>query len=641
MEDDTYQQQLLQYLKHPVDLNTAGEAALSALQLLSPVQVQNCILYRSLLGKFISMYELQAIPGWDVALIQKLLPYIRLSNHEDMAAALRGRFKNGTHSILIRVSQVLERAKGYLTDSAAAVNYYPGSPQKVLVRYTCRFKNLMQYGIVAEKDAGEQFFRGKQQQGFDFYSAHFFTRHKGVVQALALGDFTVNLGQGLTQWQTLAFKKSADVLNIKRVSDVLRPYHAAGEVNFHRGAGITAGKKNLQVTLFVSYRKVDANLVTDTALSAQYISSLQTSGYHRTRSETDDKGIQQQWVTGGNISYHYKTFQAGLNTVRYTFKLPIKKQEVPYNMYGLKGTVLRNYSFDYSYTYKNLHWFGEAAIDQQYNKAVITGLMMSVSAQADAGLLYRNIAAGYQSLYTAAFTENTYPINEKGIYMGISLHPDGVWKLDAYADFYKFPWLTSSTDAPTAGEDYLLQLTYSPTKKLEVYSRFRTASGAFNSNPQLLTLSPVVEQSKKNWRTQFSYKVNRTITVKSRVEIVFFKAPASQKEQGAMIYTDFFYKAPLQPWSGSLRLQYYETGSYNSRIYAYENDVLFSNSIPVFYGKGLKYYINVNAHINKKCSIWARFARTVYKAKAFTGSGLDEISGNKKTEVKLQFWYQF
>lgn len=50
-------------------------------------------------------------------------------------------------------------------------------------------------------------FKGRQKAGFDFYSVHLFARRLGIIQSLAIGDFTVNLGQGLIQWQSLAFKK--------------------------------------------------------------------------------------------------------------------------------------------------------------------------------------------------------------------------------------------------------------------------------------------------------------------------------------------------------------------------------------------------------------------------------------------------
>ena len=76
-------------------------------------------------------------------------------------------------------------------------------------------------------------------------------------------------------------------------------------------------------------------------------------------------------------------------------------------------------------------------------------------------------------------------------------------------------------------------------------------------------------------------------------------------------------------------------------MYAYENDVLYSYSIPVFYDKGCRYYVNFNYNINNKITIWLRWAQTVYKDKTTIGSGLDEIRGNKKSELKIQVQYLF
>ena len=202
-EDDSYLQQMQQYLKTPINLNTADEIELKELRILSPIQIQNFINYRNLLGKFIDIYELQAIPSWSVELIQKMRPYITVNNRAAVFSTIKNNLAGGEHTLLLRATQTVEKSKGYLLDSSMANNFYPGSPQKLLLRYKYQFKNLLQYGIVAEKDAGEQFFKGNQKQGFDFYSVHFFARNMGIVKSLALGDFTVNLGQGLTQWQNL------------------------------------------------------------------------------------------------------------------------------------------------------------------------------------------------------------------------------------------------------------------------------------------------------------------------------------------------------------------------------------------------------------------------------------------------------
>jgi hypothetical protein len=641
-EDDSYLQQMQHFLKNPVNLNLVSASELKEFRMLTPIQIQNFILYRALVGKLVDIYELQAVPGWDLQTIQKIRPFITVSLQVAVLSTLNTRFKNGEHSILIRVSQVLEKSKGYLPDSSTATNFYPGSPQKILFRYKYVYKNLLQFGIVGEKDAGEEFFKGTQKQGFDFYSVHLFARRIGIVQALAIGDFTVNLGQGLTQWQSLAFKKSPDVINIKRATTVLRPYNSAGESYYHRGAGITLGKRYWQLTAFASYRKVDANFVTDTSQNQEdFISSFQTSGYHRTKSETDDKGIQRQFAFGGNFSYQYKRLNIGINAIQYKFKLPLIKSPDPYNLYALTGTNFGNYSLDYSYTFKNIHLFGEAAFTSNFDKAFINGIIFSASTLVDVSILYRNISKAYQSLYTSAFTENSYPTNEKGLYGGISIRPGNSWRIDAYADFYKFPWLRYGVDAPSAGSDYLIQALYRPNKQLEIYTRYHAESKAANVNPDQLITPAVLSQPKERWRTQISYRINAAMTLRNRTEIVWFDKKGVSPEEGFLIYFDIFYKPVLKPFATSLRLQYFETGGYDSRLYAYENDVFYSYSTPVFYDKGYRYYINFSYDVNRKISFWAKWSQTIYRDKTLIGSGLDEIEGNVKSEVKLQALYKF
>ena len=640
-EDDSYLQELHHFITDPINLNYADEGQLQELKLLTPIQINNLLIYRNLLGKFIDIYELQAIPDWDVSLIQKLRPYITVTKNIELFNTLSSRLKNGRHSLLLRGTQVFEKSKGYLLNSDSATNFYPGSPQKILVRYKYIFKNLLQYGVTAEKDAGEQFFKGAQKDGFDFYSAHFFVRNLGIIKSLAIGDFTVNLGQGLTQWQGLAFKKGGDVLNIKRQSDVLRPYNSSGEIVFNRGVGITVKKNNWEVTGFASYRKLDGNFIVDTINSEDFVSSLQTSGYHRTASEVADKNSQGQLSLGGNVGYTTSKFNIGVNAVHYSFEHTIAKPGYLYNLYALSGKEAGNYSIDYSYTYKNMHFFGEAATDEDLDKAFVDGLLISVDPHVDMSFLYRKISKGYQSLYTNAFTESTYPTNESGFYSAISIAATDFLRIDAYADFYHFPWLRYRVDAPSSGNDYMIQMTYKPNKQAEVYVRFRTEDKAINDNPGGLTLNPVVLKPKQGLRSQFSYKLNSTFTLRSRVELSWFDKKGDDAENGFLTFVDVLYKPIFKPLSGNIRLQYFETDGYNSRLYAFENDVLYGYSIPVFYDKGYRYYINLNYDLTRHISLWARFAQTINPAKTTIGSGLDLIRGNRKSEGTLQVIFGF
>ena len=642
-EDDSFLQEMQQFQKNPVNLNSADEAVLKELLLLAPMQIQNLVAYRSVMGKLINIYELQAIPGWDIRTIERLLPYVSVNIPVNVVTSLKQRFTTGDHSILIRASQTLERSKGYLVDRSASTSHYPGSPQKLMVRYKYVYKNLLQYGIVAEKDAGEEFFKGSQRnRGFDFYSAHLFVRNLGIIKSFALGDFTVNFGQGLTQWQSLAFKKGPDLLAIKRQSAVLRPYNSAAEINFHRGVGVTIGKNNWQATVFGSYRRMDANFVADTLLiTDDHITSLQTSGNHRTKAELEDRGIQRQLAFGANAGVRLGMLHLGVNAVQFRFRYPLVKDPFPYNLKALNGKSFGNYSVDYNYTYRNLHFFGEAAASGQRGAAFINGLLLSVSNNVDMSFLYRNISSDYQSLYTNAFTESTAPNNEKGLFSGITIRPAMQWQIDGYADLYTFPWLRYRVDAPSGGSDYFVQVTYKPNKQLEMYSRYKRESKGINYNPGEYVLNPVIYQPKKDWRLQVSYKVNRQCTLRSRTEMIWFDKKGKAAEEGFLIYADIFYKSLKRPFSANMRLQFFQTDGYNSRLYAYEPDVLYYFSIPVLYDRGYRYCLNVNYDISRKLSVWGKWAQTIYSDKTSIGSGLDEINGNKKSEARIELLYKF
>ena len=89
-------------------------------------------------------------------------------------------------------------------------------------------------------------------------SFHVFTRQVGLFNSVAVGDYTVNLGQGLIYWQSQAFRKSSAVINIKRQSEIIRPYHSAGEYNFNRGVAATISSGKFEGTLFFSAKKLEA-----------------------------------------------------------------------------------------------------------------------------------------------------------------------------------------------------------------------------------------------------------------------------------------------------------------------------------------------------------------------------------------------
>lgn len=614
--NDDYLQELDHFKRHPLNLNTAGKNDLDELAMLNDWQIENLIAYRKLLGKLINLYELQAVPGWDIITIRKLWPFVSVDDPVSFDEEFGKRIKKGEHGLLIRVSQVLERGTGYGNDSMAG--RYLGSPQQVFFRDRYRYKNLLQYGITAEKDAGEPFFNGKIRAGFDFYSFHLFIRKVRNIEALAIGDFTVSLGQGLIHWQSMAFKMGSSVLSIKRESPVLKPYSSAGEFNFHRGIGITLNKGKWEGTGFFSYRRLSST-ITD---GRNYFSSFQTSGYHRTKGELEDRNNLGQMAAGGNISFRDRRTHIGVNAIYHRFALPLKKKNEPYNLFAVEGEQWYNASLDYSYTGKNFHAFGEMAIDKNLHIAMINGIVMSVDRRIDLSLLHRKLSKEYQAINGNAFTENTLPSNENGLYAGISFRSLAAWQLNAWVDIYQFPWLKFGIDYPSQGRNCLLQATYLPNRKTEINLVYRNRRS---------------ETVKQSLRLHISLSISEMITMRTRYEVTWIDHPSANKEEGFLTYLDMVCKPLMKPFSVIARWLYFETSSYDSRIYAYENDVLFSYTVPAYSGRGHHYGFLLKYDISKKISCWMHLQKTFYPDQLTIGTGPAQISGNIKTELRVQF----
>lgn len=641
-EDDSYVLDLETFNKNPLNLNGASSEDLIKLHLLSIMQVRNFITYRNLLGSFISVHEIQAIPGWDLETIHMLLPYIVVRKNESVYSALSQRWKGGDETFLIRAGRVLEKSKGYEKPASPDASYYKGSAENYFIRYLYDYKQLLAFGFTGEKDAGEPFLRSAQRYGFDFYSFHFFLRNVGIIKSLAIGDYTISLGQGLTQWQTFSNSKSSQVLAIKRESETIKPYHSSGEFNFHRGAAITLQKNHWLASFFFSSQAISTHLVPDTASREDLFSSFQQSGYHRTATEIADRNNSRQISMGGNIRYSDAQFHVGLNAVRFQFSRPFQKRDEPYNLYSLKGTRLTDYSVDYDYTYRNMHLFGEFAMDQWRSFAWIQGALISLADNLDVSFLYRNISPAYKSLYSDAFTENSVPQNERGFYAGLAYRPLPGLLLGTYYDMYEFPWLRYGVDAPSSGRDFIISGVYSPTRSWHLTalykSELKTANASGSTGGTHLLVTPL----KQRWRIETDYLINRSLQLNSLMEFLWIRQPGATREGYLGAATASYQHKDL---SVSLGAVIFETDDYDSRIYAYEADLLYYFAIPSYFGRGIRYYLNIHRDFSRllargpkhiKLSGWLKWGQIFYPGASSIGTGLDEIPGNRKSELKAE-----
>lgn len=635
------------FLDHPLNLNQADASDLKQLGLLNDMQIERLLTHIQKNGKLISLYELQSIDGFDQATISSILPYVNLSELSSFQQwSLRDIGKNSTNQLFIRYSRVLEEQAGYMEASdslleASPNSRYLGSADKIYTRYRFTYYNLLSFGITAEKDAGEEFFKGSQPNGFDFYSAHLFVRNIGPFRSVALGDYNLSFGQGLSVWSGLSFGKSAEAVGVKRSGRGISPCSSVDENNFLRGAAISVGLKKLTAYGFYSRKRIDGNLEGLDSLNNEntYITSIQESGLHNTVSTIADKDAIRQTFFGGRIEYRNNRINLGFTASHVIFSDSLKSGDQLYERFDFSGNALSNAGVDYSFIWRNFSFFGETAICSEGALATVNGVMLVPDRRLTISLLHRSLDKKYHSFYATAFSEGSTVSNEQGLYLGAEARFSAKWIFTAYADLFRFPWLKYRVDAPSQGSETLLQLNYKPSKKQLIYFRFRQENKEINYSAEPVNyLAPTL---KRTWRVHASYPVSRTFTFKSRIEFLTYKEGSDKTREGFLIYHDIVWKNPESPLSLSFRYALFDTDTYDERLYAYENDVLYSYSIPAYYYKGSRFYLMARYTFNRNIDLWIRIARSHYTDRETVSSGLDEIEGSAKTDLRIQLRIRF
>ncbi|WP_435357215.1 ComEA family DNA-binding protein [Emticicia sp. SJ17W-69] len=624
--DDLYES-LYQLYQNPIDLNNATAEDLASIYMLSQIQIKNIIEHRQQNGDFLSIYELQAVPNLDLETINRLLPFV-VVKYKFSANDLKNRLTNATeHYLVLRSDQVVEKAKGFEDGK------YLGSPQHLYARYRLSHPKDFQVGFIVEKDAGEKNY-------LDYYTFHVQLRNKGHLKNLVLGDYQVQFGQGLICSAGFSLGKGSEAIATTRRSNLgIRPYGSLLEGGYFRGAAMTHQLGKIDLTGFYSFTKRDASVDEGNGEKEDYFSSILTGGYHRTETELARKNKISEQNIGLNATFRLKNGQVGATMLHTQFDAIMQRSPVLYNKFEFLGKQNLVLGTNFTYTWQNFNFFGEAARSSSGGVGVIGGFVAALSRQVEWAVNIRNYDKNFHSFYANALGESSRTINEKGIYWGLKYTPKKGLIFSAFYDRFKFPWLRYLVDAPSDGFDYLLRMTYQPNKKMLFFTQYHEEHKGKNMPNNATVTDLVVNTKRQSILANFEYAINRTFKTQTRVQMNTFQYVNALQSKGYVIMQDI--EGSIKRLQLKGRLAYFSTDDYDSRIYTYENDVLYAVSLPAYYGKGFRTYVIARYGINRNIDLWFRWARTQLSNVSSIGSGTDEISVPHKTDIKVQVKYQF
>jgi hypothetical protein len=628
--------------QNPINLNQTNREELEKLQFLSEIQVENILSYVYEFGPMQTVYELQLIEGLDMTDIRRILPFVRIGEGDDSKKKIywNDLVKYGKNELLFRLDKGLETKEGYqflpiedVNASQTTANYL-GNELYNSLKYRFYYKDRIQFGFSAEKDAGEQFW-GSQNKGYDFYSFHAQFNNFGKFKTIVLGDFRANFGQGLVLHPEFGMGKSSYVLNVTPRSSGLKKFSSTDEYNFFRGGGATLKLGKLELTAFYSNKMIDGDTVKGT------FPTIIKTGYHRTLDELAKKQTVNQQILGGNITYTNMNLQIGLTAVHTSLDNKLVPDKSVYNYFYFSGNKQSTVGIFYRYRWKKLNLFGETAMTDNGSLATLNGCYFSPVSQVSLVVLQRYYSPEYDTFYASSFSATSRINNESGIYLGAEVRPFRRWKFAAYADNYRFPWPKYGIDAPSAGHDYLFQADFASKRNMTMYWRFKFEENQTNHSGSLATMPEIVPQKKASLRYQLVYSYGN-FNFKNVLEGNLVRIADADWTYGVIASQDVSYEFKKIPLKVDLRMQFFDATNYVNRFYSYEQDVLYAFSIPMYSGLGSRYYLNVQYDVTKRLSLWFKIAQTVYADdRESLSSGNETISGNRKTDMRLLVKWEF
>ena len=639
--------QLNYYIAHPLNLNSATSDELESLGLLNEIQIRNLLIHIQLNGKLISVFELQSLEYWDLSTIQLVMPFVKVEEKIDQVhVGIKEMLKNGTYESFFRYQTIPQSKQGYssVPDSIKmkSSSYYFGNKDHYYTRFRYTYRNNVSIGFIGDKDPGEQFFKGSQKQGFDFNSFHAFFKGGKYVRSFALGDYQIQIGQGLNFWSGFAFGKTAEVTSVKKSATSIRPYNSTDETRFSRGGAIDLGFKNFSLLTFISVKKIDAITTFDSlSFQGELTSSIQMTGFHRTSMEIERKDKLTEKMAGMNLKYRIRNFQCGIASIYQGYDKIYAKKVEPYNQFDFRGKDLFSLSGDYNWVIKNFNFFGEVSgINQFRSIAQLHGVLITLHARASLSVVYRDYDKAYQTFYNNGFSEGSSTQNEKGFYMGLKIKLTNTLIVNSYMDLFSFPWLKYQVDKPSFGHEFMGQLNYKPSKQLEIYCRFREQLRQKNSRNSDGSITEIEDVVQRNYRFNLNYSASESIVLKSRIEYVTINRKSNNPEQGTVISQDIQFKSKSLPFDISLRYVLFQTDSYDSRIYMYESNAQNVFSIPAYYYQGSRGYCMIRYSFLKRFDVWVRYGSTIYSNRKLIGTGSEEIKGSVKSDILIQLRVQ-
>ncbi|MFU8861204.1 MAG: ComEA family DNA-binding protein [Cyclonatronaceae bacterium] len=644
---------LEELLTNPVNVNTASIDQLMMIPGMRPQQAEALVAYRTGNGSFDSEQDLLKVRGIGPASLEQMMPFITVGGY---TGRLRRNLTNpnwwvhnGRFESYSRARQNRETAAGYIPPHDSIPPHFLGSPVHFTQRisYSSRAVSLNRTQI---KDPGEE--------GLTYLTAHAAIRDAGPLRMLVAGDYRIASGYGLI------FASGAGMGRVP-ANSAMAParnnliLHRTGRYQpVQRGTAVSIGHR-FNITLFTAKNELSAaeamtgdpdDQDTDTGTidpetdhnpdqnagqRPDYIRFPQRGLTSRTELERSRQQNVVERLRGVRAGVQAGPVTIGAVWYEHRFDREVIPGSGLHNRYDFSGTSNAAGGADITFRMNGITLFTEGGMSRNGGKAVLGGFQFRQGNDGYIRLLYRNYGENFQSYYGRSVSATSgRPRNEEGFFAGAGGRLAGLLLIDGFMDFHRHPGPRFGISSPSSGHERQigLQAPVGPNWLLSTAAQYRERENGVGLQD---VYGRDIRVTSTQSRARYYIAVNGTgdiIRYRTRLEWVHTRNAAGERESGFALMQDVRW-APARWLRLDARITLFETDGFSSRLYFFEQDVLYSMSLPALYGNGSRSYLLARMRPAKFIELWARIAVTRFDDRPVIGSGHDQTTGNTRTTV--------
>ena len=636
---------LISLLERPKDINTATQADLAILPFLSPHQVNTILSFRDSTGGITDISHLATLPGFTQQEVLQLQAFFKTPVDKPNSKNTLSRPLK--LSLTQSIGRRLDLPIGYQQIPAEGGFY--GSPASVYSRLAAQWREQLSFRMILEKDPGETFSTRNQTSPFGIDHMMGFLQYKGRrwLDRVIIGDYTLNIGQGLLFWRNTARGKgTAPISDPLRGKPGPRPMASREEHAFFRGSTIVMQPvKPLLLRAFYSSRSLDATLVAlhsdhnDTTKHAsnasremgalQFIRSIKKDGLHRTPAELARMQVLQETLFGGTLGLKYNTWKVELAGYHTQYGFPFLAPHEPYRHFDLAGNKLSGVSVAGSGNFHNFRIFTEAASSIPGGSAILVGIHSPLSDLIQTVIVWRHFDVDFRAPHGNAFSERkSSDGNESGFYLASKFWITPKWEASFFVDLYKHAWLKSNATTPSAGFELFCKMQYIPRKWLRLLGSYRLEHTQVDQHAYSLAgqiTKSLIQKSRHHAQLSLVYIFSPHLKMRTRFD-ARHNSEFSGSSLGFLSYLDLTW-TPNRNTTLHVRLALFDIDDGGPIMYAYENDLRYRFTIQAFTGTGARNFILLRKRLGTHFILEAKYSTTRYGRTVNKGSSADSFSG--------------